>query len=210
MHIARSKNKHSHKDNWIKKVLRQGDRPQLVILEKVNFSEWVEREKFWINSFKAEFFDLTNSTPGGEGVNSFNAITMRSNQKKNMGEMIGATFKNGAWETYVNINSYRVYLGRFQNEIDAAEAYDIAMRYFYGNYFPFNFEKEHQYVLNYKIDFDKVPKLKSIENYCWCYFFCSGYDFIEQCKNENFIDNKQKKEIFEYYNQIMDEIRKYK
>jgi len=54
----------THKKNWIKSLLKEGLRAELVILEECEKSNWQEREKYWISVYKER---LTNSNEGGAG-----------------------------------------------------------------------------------------------------------------------------------------------
>lgn len=54
----------THKKNWIKSLIKEGLRAELVILEECDESNWQEREKFWISVYKER---LTNSNEGGAG-----------------------------------------------------------------------------------------------------------------------------------------------
>lgn len=53
-----------HKDNWINKLLSEGNKPTLNILEYCNNENWQEREIYWIGQFE----NLVNFTKGGSGV----------------------------------------------------------------------------------------------------------------------------------------------
>jgi len=207
-HICYSKTSYDHKSNWIKKLRANNQQPELIIVEKVLYSQWQEREKYWIDFYKLKGCDLTNSTNGGEGVNSFDALFIRGMQAKDSGKLLGAKSHHGKFLTSIVIRGHRNHIGSFDNELTASETYDIIMMYFYGRRFPLNFNKEHIYTTQYKVNFYRIRELKSIENYCWSNFFCSGYDFVENCKNPDFLDSKLKKQSFKYYKKIMCSIAK--
>ncbi len=62
-------NKRSHKNNWIKSVLKQEYRPVLIIIQEFIESDILSQaEIFWIKYFKAMGCQLTNATLGGEGT----------------------------------------------------------------------------------------------------------------------------------------------
>jgi group I intron endonuclease len=61
-HIKYVNNNNSHKSNWIKKILSQGLKPRLEIIEECDLGNWETREKYWIS----QYFNLTNGTDGGE------------------------------------------------------------------------------------------------------------------------------------------------
>lgn len=67
-HIADSKQRaDTHKQKWIRKLLRGGKLPEIVVLEVVTEETWREREVFWIAKLRIPN-RLTNSTDGGEGL----------------------------------------------------------------------------------------------------------------------------------------------
>ena len=57
--------------NWIKNLLSDDLKPDIILLETVTESEWVEAEIFWISYFKSLGSNLTNLTDGGDGTNGF-------------------------------------------------------------------------------------------------------------------------------------------
>ena len=61
----------SYKKNWIKKVIRNNGKIEIVVLEKCNRNNWADREKYWIKLYKKRN-NLVNVTPGGESFNRFN------------------------------------------------------------------------------------------------------------------------------------------
>ena len=68
-HIANAKgNKHNkHLSNWILKIIAEGKRPIIELLEECEHSVWQEREKYWISQFN----NLINLTIGGDGCEGF-------------------------------------------------------------------------------------------------------------------------------------------
>jgi hypothetical protein len=56
-----------HKINWIQKLLKEGLKPELEILEEVSEENWKERERYYISKYR-ELYDLTNCKDGGEGL----------------------------------------------------------------------------------------------------------------------------------------------
>lgn len=56
-----------HRTKWISKLLREGVRPAIIELERVDASTWQERERHWIATLRSSG-KLTNSTDGGEGL----------------------------------------------------------------------------------------------------------------------------------------------
>jgi hypothetical protein len=62
-HIYQVNDSKTHKNSWIKKIIKDGHKLEYKILEEVLYDEWCEREKFWISNFT----DLVNTAPGGLG-----------------------------------------------------------------------------------------------------------------------------------------------
>lgn len=66
-HIYESRRLQTHKARWIRQLAACGLTPLVKELE-TGFGCWAAAERRWIAQFKAEGADLTNITPGGEGV----------------------------------------------------------------------------------------------------------------------------------------------
>lgn len=64
---ANSDKKPNHRLNWLRKIINDGRRPHIEVLDEVPFSEWQFWEKYWISQLKAWGFNLVNGTDGGEG-----------------------------------------------------------------------------------------------------------------------------------------------
>jgi hypothetical protein len=56
-----------HKNNWIKKLIKNNEQINVTILEECGEDNWVEREKFWIKNYT----NLTNISEGGDGCSGF-------------------------------------------------------------------------------------------------------------------------------------------
>jgi len=70
-HITPTKlNKNTHKNNWIKKLLKENIKPDIKVIDKVPYKEWKYWETYWISQMKSWGFNLTNSTSGGDGFGS--------------------------------------------------------------------------------------------------------------------------------------------
>lgn len=54
----------THKNNWIKKVINDGNKIIISVIEIVDLIDWQKREIFWINKYKE---NLTNTSKGGLG-----------------------------------------------------------------------------------------------------------------------------------------------
>ena len=65
-HIYDSKKKdtRSHKRNWISSLLENSQRPIIETIEVCDYTNWEEKEKYWIARLK----NLTNTREGGKGV----------------------------------------------------------------------------------------------------------------------------------------------
>lgn len=58
-----------HTSAWIRKLLAEGLKPELVVLEEVSdCGSWQEAERSWISKAASLGWELTNSTAGGEGL----------------------------------------------------------------------------------------------------------------------------------------------
>ena len=64
-HISESKKSKSYKNNWIKKLIFQGRKPEMILLKEVSINEWKCWEIFYINKYNNSC--LTNVTKGGDG-----------------------------------------------------------------------------------------------------------------------------------------------
>ena len=70
IHIKDAKWELTYKGSWIRSLLVRGDCPVLQIVDEVLNSEWQSAESAYITFFKEEGLNLTNGTPGGEGLGS--------------------------------------------------------------------------------------------------------------------------------------------
>lgn len=60
-----------HKTRWIAKLKRQGLIPLLHILEEVPYSQWQEKERYWIAYYREQGCSLLNKTDGGDGLSGY-------------------------------------------------------------------------------------------------------------------------------------------
>lgn len=68
-HIAEAKKIGvTHKQRWIRQCLASGVAPAMWLLEEVPLDRWADRERSWIERAQRLGLNLTNQTPGGEGV----------------------------------------------------------------------------------------------------------------------------------------------
>lgn len=64
MHVYQAKKGQTHKDRWVRTLIRDGRKPAIVELEWVDDDQWQDEERRWI----AKLSGLCNTTAGGEGV----------------------------------------------------------------------------------------------------------------------------------------------
>ena len=76
-HLNPARYKNTHKFNWIKKLKRLDLKPIVLVLEKVNISNWKSREKYWIRYFIKKGYKLTNKTIGGDGLTVANQTSFK-------------------------------------------------------------------------------------------------------------------------------------
>ncbi len=63
---AKKANDHTYRARWIRKLLHEDVKPQIVKLEIIDAEIDCEREMYWIARLKKEGYKLTNGTKGGE------------------------------------------------------------------------------------------------------------------------------------------------
>lgn len=59
-----------HRTSWLQSLKREDLKPEMFIIDEVADENWQREEKFWINYWKYIGADLTNSTDGGDGLQS--------------------------------------------------------------------------------------------------------------------------------------------
>lgn len=59
--------KETHKTHWLRKLLKNGLYPEVVVLETVENDKWQEREIWWIAHLRSQGAKLTNIRKGGNG-----------------------------------------------------------------------------------------------------------------------------------------------
>lgn len=88
-------NGNTHKNNWIKSLLKQGLRAELLILEECEELNWQEREKFWISFYKES---LVNANEGGAGTFRRSRETFISDElKTRISESVKRRHKEGVF-----------------------------------------------------------------------------------------------------------------
>lgn len=65
-HLQECRKKVTYKDRWLNKLLQKNIKPELLIIDVVNESNWVFWEKHYIAYFKKIGCELTNTTEGGD------------------------------------------------------------------------------------------------------------------------------------------------
>lgn len=84
---------HTHKNNWIKSLLANNQRPVLNIIEECQENNFVEREKYWVSYYKKIGCNLTNSTIGGEGAIRIHNRVISEKQKKTISKTLKQRYK---------------------------------------------------------------------------------------------------------------------
>ena len=78
---------HTHKNYWIKSLLKEGTRPLLKVIETCDESSYKEREKYWVQYYRQHSEKpLTNGTEGGEGAIRIPNRIITEEQKKKISE----------------------------------------------------------------------------------------------------------------------------
>ena len=74
-----------------------------------------------------------------------NVQNRRKTSRKTSSRYVGVSFhkKKGKWMAVIGHKGKNIWLGRFDNEIDAAKAYDAAARKYYGGFARLNFPEEN-------------------------------------------------------------------
>lgn len=60
--------KNNYRVNWLNCLLKNNLKPILEIIEKCEYFQWEEREKYWIDFYRNKGANLCNSTYGGSGI----------------------------------------------------------------------------------------------------------------------------------------------
>lgn len=71
----------THKNNWINKLISEGKKPILEIIDVVPINEWVFWEMFWIEQMKVWGFNLVNGTIGGDGSTFGSSTSFKKGQE---------------------------------------------------------------------------------------------------------------------------------
>lgn len=76
-HLNKSRDKNTHKRNWINLLIKEGRKPIMEVLDIVDDLEWKYWEKYWIQQIKAWGFRLVNCTSGGDGLSFANKTSFK-------------------------------------------------------------------------------------------------------------------------------------
>ena len=92
-HLNPAKKHTTHKWNWLKKLKKNGQKPNLKIIDKVPIKEWQFWERYWIEQFRQWGFHLTNYMGGGQGTTFANQTSFKKghvpwNKGKNHSENV--------------------------------------------------------------------------------------------------------------------------
>ena len=112
---------------WIRSLLRDGEGPGLVVLQRVSELWWEHAERRWISSERAKGDHMVNYLDGGEtgpgparwgrrwsaGPTTYRGVTWDSNRSR--------------WKAWFFNGQRTVTVGRFKSEYEAAIARDAAV-----------------------------------------------------------------------------------
>jgi hypothetical protein len=73
----------TYKNHWLKSLLSERLKPNIIVLEEIDHENRVEKEQFWIKFYKSKY--LTNGTAGGDGMVDPSDYTREKMSKSKMG-----------------------------------------------------------------------------------------------------------------------------
>ena len=106
-HILESKNKKTHKSNWINSVLKRNGVIEITKIEEVFLFDWKKREKYWIK--KIGLKNLTNHLNGGEGGREKKDFLSYEESKKWIKNNKKITRKS-EWDIFCKENTFPCFL----------------------------------------------------------------------------------------------------
>jgi hypothetical protein len=86
-HLKSSFREDTYKARWIRELTRAGLEPVLEILDEVLLSEWQFWECEWIRLCSVLGHNLTNATPGGDGVTRHSVEALEKNRAAHTGKV---------------------------------------------------------------------------------------------------------------------------
>lgn len=86
-HLLEAPRKVTHKERWLARLLEQGHKPHVQVLEHGTGARWEERERWWISTLKKQGHDLTNGTKGGDGT--IGRVQSKAERKKRSAALLG-------------------------------------------------------------------------------------------------------------------------
>ena len=103
-HLSETKQT-TYKQKWIKSLKDKNLYPEIVLINNVLESDWIEKERFYIKLFKDCGFKLTNISEGGEGGGS-KGYTHTEKWKKEASERMLKRMKDNPFskEYYQKLN----------------------------------------------------------------------------------------------------------
>lgn len=137
----------TYKTNWVKSLLKDGKEPILAVLETCDYSNWIERERFWIDYYlKNGEKSLTNLTLGGDYGSIPWTVERKKSRKANYSSLyLGVIKSKNGWYAGINLNGKRIHLGCFESEDEAARIYDAVARFYLKEKAQTNFEGEESF-----------------------------------------------------------------
>jgi hypothetical protein len=67
-HIRDCHESDTHKNRWLRKIIAEGQKPRLIIIEKTDVSSSIAKEQYWIEYYRGISSNkFTNATKGGVG-----------------------------------------------------------------------------------------------------------------------------------------------
>jgi hypothetical protein len=152
-HINEKKN--YHKCLWIKNLKEQGVKPEMVVIDEVDFCNWEEAERKYIMLFKSFGADLTNKTIGGDitpiAIGSKNGNWGKFGELNHRAKSILIFDKNGLF--IEEIGSMRQCQNKYSVDFSSI------VRCCKGK-----LKRVGNYMFRYKSDFEKIPNSIQVIN----------------------------------------------
>jgi hypothetical protein len=142
-HLALSKaDVNKHKKRWIASLKRTGQKPELVILERISDKQWQDRECWWIQHGRDSGWKLTNIADGGN-YNMSGSTDSIFELIDTLGDYVdadtAAKLKDMSPEMLFSIAHHaamegvKVGRGYFNNRVDGGMIYDTMRRSIWDN-----------------------------------------------------------------------------